>query len=119
MILKNTRHIGENNKLLGLSCDTLRYYEKIGLLIKIKRTKGGIRCYTYDNVSRLQFIQRAKSMDFTLDEIKHLLCFRDDPTRCSEKARNLVHSKTYLIEGKIRRLETLHQELTSLLDRRD
>ena len=113
---QKTCHISVINELLGMSCDTLRYYEKIGLLKNIMRTQGGVRCYTQDNVSRLVFIQRAKSMSFTLDEIRFLLCFRDNPTHSSVKARNLASMKVQSIETKIKQLETLQQELTTLLE---
>lgn len=111
-----TCHISGITKLLGMSCDTLRYYERVGLLKNIQRTQGGLRCYTKDNVSQLQFIQRAKSMGFTLDVIKQLVSFRDNPKHCSARSHNLVLSKIKLIEDKSRQLKILHHELTSILE---
>jgi len=52
--------IGELAKLSGTSSDTLRYYEKIGLLTKVNRTASGIRVYCDNDISRLRFIQRAQ-----------------------------------------------------------
>ncbi|MEK7758413.1 MAG: MerR family transcriptional regulator, partial [Pseudomonadota bacterium] len=56
-------------QLLGLSADTLRYYEKIGLLQRISRNTAGVRYYSEQDISRLRFIQRAQKMNFSLAEI--------------------------------------------------
>lgn len=108
-------HIGAIHEQLGLSCDTLRYYEKIGLIRKVKRSKGGVRCYTDNDISRLQFIIQAKCMNFSLDEIKILLSLRENPILSSRKARNLAHHKIKSIEKRIMQLETLQDELSTLL----
>ncbi len=113
----NTHYrIGDLKDLLGLSADTLRYYEKIGLLGTVGRSTGGSRFYTARDVSRLRFIQRAKSMNFTLDEIRLLLGFRDNPQGSRSEARELTRSKLTLIEQKAQQLETLRKELTLLLN---
>jgi DNA-binding transcriptional MerR regulator len=116
MIAEKNLRIGELTPLLGLSSDTLRYYEKIGLLGTIGRSAGGSRFYTRYDVSRLRFIQRAKEMNFSLDEIGQLLSFRDDPQHSREETRELTRSKLAIIEQKARQLETLKNELTLLLN---
>ena len=112
----DTYRIGDLTPLLGLSSDTLRYYEKIGLLGKIGRSSGGSRFYTRRDVSRLRFIQRAKAMNFTLDEIGQLLHFRDDPKHSRMEARELTRSKLKIIEQQAQELDTLRKELTLLLN---
>ena len=82
--------IGEAALLLGLSHDTLRYYERIGLLPPIARTPAGVRRYQSDDLSRLRFIQRTKSMGFTLDEIAALLKMRAAPREARQKVRRLA-----------------------------
>jgi len=116
MATPKTYRIGDLKKLLGMSGDTLRYYEKIGLLRQINRTSAGVRYYTKENVSRLRFIQRAKSMNFTLNEIQHLLTFRDDPQGSREDVRTLTRSKLQAIEAKAAELDTLRKELTLMLN---
>lgn len=65
--------IGEVAARCGLSRDTLRYYERLGLLPKPLRTSSGYRLYEARIVERLSFIKRAQSFGFTLEEIKHML----------------------------------------------
>ena len=108
--------IRDLTKLLGMSGDTLRYYEKIGLLKNINRTSAGVRYYTQQDISRLRFIQRAKAMIFSLDEIGQLLSFRDDPQNSREETRELTRNKLTIIEKKSAELDTLRKELTLLLN---
>ncbi len=61
--------IGEVARQLEISVDTLRYYEKIGLLPKVHRTESGIRDYDDKDISRLKFIKRAQQMNFPLSPI--------------------------------------------------
>ena len=60
--------IGETSDLLGLSTDTLRYYEKSGLLPRVSRNESGRRIYDEQDISNLRFIIRAKKMNFSLSE---------------------------------------------------
>ncbi len=68
--------IGETAQRTGLSADTLRYYEKIGLMPRVARDEGGRRRYESRDLARLRFIQRAQRCNFSLDEIRQLLEFR-------------------------------------------
>ncbi len=107
--------IGEAALLLGLSHDTLRYYERIGLLPPIARTPAGVRRYQSDDLSRLRFIQRTKSMGFTLDEIAALLKMRAAPREARQKVRRLTATKLAEVEERLRELGLLRQELHRLL----
>ncbi|PHS70060.1 MAG: heavy metal-responsive transcriptional regulator [Cycloclasticus sp.] len=111
-----TYRISELNAELGTSGDTLRYYEKIGLLNNVARTPGGIRFYTQKDVSSLRFILRAKAMNFTLDEIKQLLLFREAPQNSRLEVRELTRQKLKTIEDKAVELDTLRKELSLLLN---
>ena len=113
MRLKNYR-IGEVSKSLGLSVDTLRYYEKIGLLPRIHRTAAGIRSYSDKDVSRLNFVQRAQKMNFSLAEIVSLLQMREDPRHARLEIRELALKKLVEIEINLQDLTKLHDELKQL-----
>lgn len=65
--------IGELAARVGATTDTVRYYEKLGLLGPPSRSEGGYRLYTQEELGRLQFIRRAKLLDLSLDEIRDLL----------------------------------------------
>lgn len=106
--------IGEVVALLGISADTLRYYEKIGLLPPVPRTASGIRRYLPKDISNLRFIQRAKTMNFSLDEISRLLSMRQDPQNARSEVRQLTYSKLAEIESHLHDLTTLKNELTLL-----
>ena len=64
--------IGEIAKRLGVSTDTLRYYEKQGILTSSSRSVSGYRLYTEQDIAQLAFVIRAKDVGFTLNEIKEL-----------------------------------------------
>ena len=100
----------------GLSADTLRYYEKIGLLGPVQRNPGGARRYDRKTLEQLRFIQRAKAMRFSLDEIGDLLRFRADPADSREQVRALARDKRDAIRGQIDQMEQLERELTLLLN---
>jgi len=108
--------IGEVTALLGISADTLRYYEKIGLLPPVHRTVSGIRRYLPKDISRLHFIQRAKTMNFSLDEISRLMKMREDPQHARLDVRQLTQVKLAEIERHLQDLTTLRNELTLLVN---
>lgn len=100
----------------GLSADTLRYYEKIGLLKKVNRAASGVRLYTDVDLSRIRFILRAKTMNFTLDEISDLLQMRENPARAKKNVRELTQNKLNEVESHLKTLNTLRNELTLLVN---
>ena len=110
-----TYRIGKVARLLNISIDTLRYYEKINLLAPIERNGAGVRLYSESDIVRIQFIQRAKLMNFTLDEIKALLKMRENPEQMREDVRELTQQKLYVIERQISELDILRQELQELI----
>ena len=108
--------IGAVTARLGLSADTLRYYEKIGLLCGVARDAAGIRRYNDKDLSRLRFIQRAQKMDFTLAEITDLLKMRENP-QCARKAvRELTATKLAEVQARLKEITTLRNELCLLLN---
>ena len=107
--------IGMVGKQTGLSADTLRYYEKIGLLSNIART-GGQRRYTQQHLDQLLFIRRAQAMDFSLAEIAQLLKLRIDPVSSRTEVRSLAEDKLEAIGQRIKTLRKLQKELQGLVD---
>jgi len=116
-IIKSGQYkISDVTKETGLTADTLRYYEKIGLLKKVNRNLSGIRLYTDKDLSRLRFIQRAKTMNFSLDEITQLLQMRENPARAKKSVRVLTQNKLDEVKDHLKTLNTLHNELTLLVN---
>jgi MerR family transcriptional regulator, copper efflux regulator len=108
--------IGEAARSLGVSVDTLRYYERIGLVPRPARTSGNARLYDEQDVSRLRFIRRAQKMDFSLEEIGMLLRMRADPANAREEVRTLTAHKLEIIDARLRELTQLRDELRLLLN---
>ncbi len=108
--------IGEISQLTGLSADTLRYYERIGLLPRVARTPAGIRLYSERDLSRLRFIQRAQKMNFSLEEIGQLLQMREDPQHARDAVRRLAAHKLLEVEARVQELTLLRNELTLLIN---
>jgi len=108
--------IGETSRQLDISIDTLRYYEKIGLLPPVHRKPSGIRVYGAKDISRIKFIKRAQSMGFSLDEIKKLLRFREAPQKAKPEVRELAGVKLQEIEGHLDDLKILQAEFRLLIN---
>ncbi len=107
--------IGEVAEQLNVSTDTLRYYEKIGLLTNIARRSSGLRAYSKKDISQLRFIKRAQRMGFRLDEISQLLDFREDPQKAKPAVRQMAGAKLQDIKTHLADLQHLHDELQLLI----
>jgi len=108
--------IGDVAKLTGMSSDTLRYYEKFGLIPMVSRNTSGIRQYSDKDISRLKFIKRAQRMNFSLNEIKELLHMREDPQNVQDSVRKLTAEKLKQVENQLTELSTLRNELQLLMN---
>lgn len=112
---KNYR-IGEAAERLEIGIDTLRYYEKIRLVPRAIRGKGGVRVYTEPDLARLRFIRRAQGMGFSLDDIRLLLELRRAPRSARPKARALAAHKLAEITERAKEIKQLEGELRLLLN---
>ena len=106
--------IGEMSKLTGVNIETIRYYERIGLMPHPDRTAGGNRQYNQDQLKQLFFIKRARELGFSIREIRALLAMAlDNGFTCSE-----VHGMTIehlaSVQEKITSLQRLEQALTRM-----
>jgi len=108
--------IGEVVAELGVSADTLRYYEKIKLMPKVQRNGAGVRFYNDKNLSRIKFIKRAQHMGFSLEEIGQLLTFREGPQQAKPEVRQMAIEKLVDIESHLQELQALRDELRLLVN---
>lgn len=111
-----TLRIREAAQTVGLSADTLRYYEKIDLVPRPARGVGGQRSYGEKDLARLRFVTRAQALGFSLEEIRQLLRFRENPARCSKSVRKLAQSKCEALSAHRQTIEQMQRELTLLLN---
>lgn len=106
--------IGKVARGAGLAIDTVRYYEREGLLNKPARTAAGYRHYSSDAVSRLRFIRQAKDLGFSLSEIKELLALRVTPGKsCADVRRHAEHKITD-VDRRIASLKRMRGALVKL-----
>ncbi len=108
--------IGDLAKATQVSVDTLRYYEKIGLLTDVKRNQSGYRYYTSSNVEQVRFIRNAQHSGFSLDEIAQLIAFRVAPVSAKPKVRELAERKASDLSERIQNLVALRDELLDLVN---
>jgi len=106
--------IGKVATAAQVGIDTVRFYERAGLLKKPHRTAAGYRLYAADEVRRLRFIRRAKGLGFTLDEIRELLSLNDGGGRRSA-VRAIAERRSDEIEQKLRELTRMKRTLRSLM----
>ena len=105
--------VGQVARLAGVGVETVRFYEKNGLLEEPARRVSGYREYDEETVNRLRFIQRAKELGFTLSEIKELLSLRCSERPCNE-VQERAQAKVAEIEAKVAMLLRMKEVLGRL-----
>lgn len=107
--------IGQLAKATGTAVETVRYYEKIGLLPKAARTAGNYRSYGNAEVSRLSFIRGARDLGFSLDQVRMLLSLADNRDRPCGEVDALARQHLDAVDRKIADLMALRTELSGLI----
>jgi DNA-binding transcriptional MerR regulator len=105
---------GQLAHLTGVSTDTLRHYERLGLLPLPQRTAGNYREYAPTSQQRVELIQRALAIGFSLSELKTILAVRDKGGAPCHQARELLNSKIAHVNRQIENLTLLRTELNRL-----
>lgn len=108
--------IGELARRAGLRLTTVRFYERRGLLPEPDRTAAGYRRYSAADVDRLRFIQRAKDLGFSLQEIAGLLALNGDPAADCEQIRKTAAAKIATVDTRIERLRRMRTALLQLME---
>jgi MerR family copper efflux transcriptional regulator len=109
-------NIGDAAKVTGLPAKTIRYYEDIGLVLA-DRSGNGYRSYGEQQIHRLAFLQRARSLGFSIDECRELLSLYDDTHRASADVKRIALEKVGEIEQRIHALAAMRNTLTDLAER--
>lgn len=107
--------IGELAALTGHTSETIRYYEKLGLLPAADRLANNYRVYREVHVRRLTFIRHCRTLDISLDEIRLLLTSIDDENpEGANRAHSLIHQHLEAVEARMAELEHLRHQLCEL-----
>lgn len=107
--------VAELADAVGVAPDTIRYYERTGLLPAPQRTASGYRAYDAGAVERLQFIQGAQRLGLRLRDIRDLLAVRDTGTCPCEPAEQLLRRRLAELDAEMARLTVLRTEMTAMI----
>jgi DNA-binding transcriptional MerR regulator len=113
--VRETLHPSEVAKLTGISPDTVRYYERNGLLPLAPRTAGGYRLFPRHALRRVKIIQRSLSLGFTVKELSAIFRERERGGRPCERVRQLGVEKLASLEKTIRELKAKRNEMKRTL----
>ena len=108
--------IGVVAKRVGVAIDTIRYYEREGLLPEPQRRASGYRSYGDDAIAQLRFIRRAKNLGFTLEEIRELLSLSTDRQRGVKAVKQRAQQRLAAIDQRIAELHKVRDGLAQLVD---
>jgi len=109
--------IGELARNSDVGVETVRFYERKGLIIQPPRpSDGGFRTYAPETVDRIRFIREAQELGFSLSEVDGLLSLKADPNTDCSSVRERARKKRDEVNAKIKRLKALQRTLTALID---
>ena len=103
--------IGQLSKVSGCSIQTIRYYEKEGLLNLPSRSEGNFRLYDDKALKELEFVKHCRSLDIPLADIKTLLELKNKPEESCSSINNLIANQLELVNQRIKELKALKSEL--------
>lgn len=108
--------IGDLAKATSTKVETIRYYERIGLLPVPKRTAGNYRSYLNAHFGRLSFIRRARDLGFSIEQVRELLGLSDQRGRSCEAVDTIAREHLAEVKRKIADLQALRRELSTVID---
>ncbi|MCO6440730.1 MAG: helix-turn-helix domain-containing protein [Nitrococcus mobilis] len=109
--MPNGLSIGALSRRTGCSIQTIRHYERIGVMPQPRRTCGNQRRYTVQHLDRLNFIRHARELGFSLEQIRELLMLADYPDQSCAEIDRIARTNLAAIESRLKRLELLRHEL--------
>jgi MerR family transcriptional regulator, copper efflux regulator len=107
-------NIGEVAARSGVPAKTIRYYEEVGLIRPAKRADNGYRAYSLTDLHILRFIQRGRSLGFSMKECRHLLALWLDPQRASADVKIMAELRVVEIDRKMAELAAMRDTLVRL-----
>ncbi|MBL8308812.1 MAG: Cd(II)/Pb(II)-responsive transcriptional regulator [Burkholderiales bacterium] len=106
--------IGELAQAIGIDVETIRYYEKFGLLPAPAREANGYRRYGVPQLERLAFIRHCRALDMPLADVTRLFNFLDQPSRDCGDINTLVDEQLARVQARLRSMRALEKQLTTL-----
>ncbi|GAA3918592.1 MerR family transcriptional regulator [Luteimonas lutimaris] len=109
-------NIGQLARQAGVPIDTVRYYERQGLIPEPPRSTSGYRQYGPGDVTRLEFIRRAKTLGFTLEEIGELMAISGNYSNDMKEMKQKASTKLQVVEARLEELVRMRDALRGLVD---
>lgn len=106
--------IGELSRITGTQVETIRYYEREGLLPEISRTASNYRIYGNEHAERLSFIRNCRNLDMTLDEVRALLRLKEAPSGNCTEVNAVLNEHIWHVTSRISELQQLKHQLENL-----
>ena len=106
--------IGQLSRLTGVNIETIRYYERIDIMPKPRRSDGGHRLYDKDQYKRLRFVKRSRDIGFSLEEIRTLLALDDQDELSCNEVYSLTEEHLKKVQQKISELKSIESALKKL-----
>lgn len=106
--------IGQVAKRAGVNVETIRFYERKGLITQPPNNTGGYRQYPRDSIARIRFIRRAKELGFSLTEIAELLSLQANPKATCADVKSRAEDKISTIHGRMKDLQRMKRSLEKL-----
>lgn len=107
--------IGDLAARTGVNIETIRYYERVGVLPAASRSAGGYRVYDDDAMKRLAFVRRSRDLGFTLDEVRALLKLAANRSRSCARVRDLAAAHLGSVQAKLVDLKRMERVLKSMV----
>ena len=107
--------IGEASRLSGVSVETIRYYEREGIVSKASRTISGRRAYSDAEISEIRFIKRCRDLGFSIHDAVALRDLANEPTDACETVESLAQQHLTKVQAKLAELHQLESELSELV----
>lgn len=107
--------IGDLSRATGVNIETIRYYERIGVLPRPARQGNGRRSYADEDSRRLGFIRHARDLGFDLGDVRTLLALQEEPETSCEDASRIARAQLETVESRIAKLQSLRDELARMV----
>ncbi|MEZ5819252.1 MAG: helix-turn-helix domain-containing protein [Xanthobacteraceae bacterium] len=107
--------IGTLSKLSSVHVETIRYYERVGIIPAARRSASGRRVYSEVDVQRLAFVRHARELGFDLTSVRALLALQEQPEQSCKAASQLASAQLAAVESRLRCLLVLRDELASMV----
>ena len=115
MVSEKPLNIGDLARMTGTKAETIRWYERVGMLPAPARTSGNYRSYGTAHLERLSFVRRARDLGFSLDQVRELLQLADQGDQSCDAVDRVAREHLGEVERKIADLEALRRELQDLI----